>query len=139
MAPYWEHYVHEADIGVRGIGDSTDVAFEQAALALTAVVTDPAIVKPVKTITLHCHCNDTDILFLDWLNAIIFEMSYKKMLFSRFKVTISGGSLSAELKGEKVDIKRHQPVVEIKGATFTTLKVAQNKSGEWIAQTVVDV
>ena len=31
--PSWEHFEHQADVGVRGIGRSRDEAFEQAALA----------------------------------------------------------------------------------------------------------
>ena len=37
----WEHFPHGADIGVRGVGASRGEAFEEAALAVTAVVTDP--------------------------------------------------------------------------------------------------
>jgi SHS2 domain-containing protein len=42
MAPHWEHFAHEADMGIRGIAPTLEQAFEQAALAMTAVVTDPA-------------------------------------------------------------------------------------------------
>ena len=38
--PHWEHFPHEADMGVRGHGASREQAFEQAALALTAVIAD---------------------------------------------------------------------------------------------------
>src|SRR5512139_3851745 len=41
----WEHFEHGADIGVRGFGASVAEAFEQAALALTAVIADPAGVR----------------------------------------------------------------------------------------------
>ena len=34
---------------------------------------------------------------------------------------------------------RHAPAVEVKGATFTELKVHRNEDGAWIAQCVVDV
>ena len=40
----WEHFSHDADIGVRGWGQTLAQAFEQAALALTAVVTDAEVV-----------------------------------------------------------------------------------------------
>ena len=43
--PSWEHFPHEADIGVRGRGETLDIAFEQAARGLTAVVTDPDRVR----------------------------------------------------------------------------------------------
>ena len=36
----WEHFPHQADIGVRGIGSTKEAAFERAAQAVTAVITD---------------------------------------------------------------------------------------------------
>jgi tRNA nucleotidyltransferase (CCA-adding enzyme) len=38
MKDRWEHFEHGADIGVRGLGTSKAGAFEQAALALMAVI-----------------------------------------------------------------------------------------------------
>jgi tRNA nucleotidyltransferase (CCA-adding enzyme) len=60
------------------------------------------------------------------------------MLFSRFAVQIEGTRLSAAAWGEPVDVARHGPATEVKGATYTTLRVAR-EDGNWIAQTVVDV
>ena len=60
------------------------------------------------------------------------------MLFGRFSVRIEGTRLTGEAWGEPVDIGRHRPAVEIKGATYTTLRVAQ-EDRHWVAQTVVDV
>lgn len=42
VEPRAELLPHDADIGVRGIIQSRASAFEQAALALTSAVTDPA-------------------------------------------------------------------------------------------------
>jgi SHS2 domain-containing protein len=41
LGKYWEHFSHDADIGIRGIGATKEEAFEQVAIALTAVITDP--------------------------------------------------------------------------------------------------
>ena len=38
----WEHFHHVADVGIRGIGPTLGSAFEQAAKAMTAAVTNPA-------------------------------------------------------------------------------------------------
>jgi tRNA nucleotidyltransferase (CCA-adding enzyme) len=38
-----------------------------------------------------------------------------------------------------MDTDKHQLAVEIKGATYTALRVAQEKNGYWVAQCVVDV
>jgi protein archease len=136
----WEHFEHLADTGVRGIGRDMAEAFAQAALAMTAVITDPAGVHPVQGVHLACHEADPELLLVDWLNQVIFAMATRNMLFSRFAVHIgSNGELQAEIRGEAVDRARHSPAVEIKGATFTELAVRQQADGSWVAQCVVDV
>ena len=134
----WEHFSHEADMGIRGFGSTPARAFEQGALAMTAVVTDPAAVKALEAVTIECEATDRELLFAEWLNSLIFEMSARKMLFSRFSVSLNGQRLRGRAWGESVDRARHHPAVEIKGATYTSLRVAQ-ENGEWVAQTVVDV
>jgi len=135
----WEHFDHGADIGVRGIGATPEQAFEQAAIAMTAVVCDPQTVRAQTSVDIECQGSDLELLFVDWLNALIYEMSTRRMLFRSFKVRIDSDGLAATATGETVDQDRHQPAVEIKGATFTTLQVEQDSSGRWCAQTVVDV
>jgi len=137
-AARWEHFAHEADMGVRGVGPSKEEAFAQAALAMTAIVTDPAKVEPTTKVLIECEAPDDELLFVDWLNAVIYEMSTQKMLFSRFQVHLNKSRLTATIGGEKADVKRHEPAVEIKGATYTALRVIQ-ENGDWTAQTVVDV
>lgn len=134
----WEHFPHDADVGVRGFGSTPAEAFEQAALALTAVVTH-AEVKPVTSIKVNCEAPDLELLFVDWLNAVIYEMAVRKMLFSRFAVTIEGTRLKGVLWGELVDVTRHAPACEPKGATYTALQVKENAKGLWSAGSVVDV
>jgi SHS2 domain-containing protein len=138
MAAHWEHFEHGADVGVRGFGASKAEAFEQAARALTAAVTDLGGVEPRDTVAIACEAPDDELLFAEWLNALVYEMATRKMLFSRFAVRLEGTHLSAEVRGERVDVARHHPAVEVKGATYTALRVAR-EGDEWVAQTVVDV
>ena len=139
MTPNWEHFPHEADMGVRGIGPTKEAAFEGAALALTAVITDPAEVIPTQPVTVDCEAPDDELLLVDWLNALVYEMATRKMLFSRFAVRLNDHGLQGTAWGEPVDVARHQPAVEVKGATYTELSVKQDEQGRWIAQCVVDV
>jgi SHS2 domain-containing protein len=135
----WEHFAHEADIGVRGRGGTCEEAFAQAALAMTAVVVDPARVASRVEVHVTCENPDPELLLADWLNAIVFEMASRNMLFGRYRVEIEGGKLRGTAWGETVDRERHQPVVEVKGATYTDLRVAHDPAGGWVAQCVVDV
>ena len=134
----WEHFEHGADIGVRGYGASVAEAFEQAALALTAVITDLTTVRPLERVEVHCEAPDDELLLAEWLNALVYEMATRRMLFSRFAVRLESDGLSGEAWGEPVDVARHHPAVEVKGATYTMLRVAR-EGGGWVAQTVVDV
>jgi SHS2 domain-containing protein len=136
---YWAHFPHEADVGIRGVGASKQEAFEQAAIALTAVVTDPQRVTSVEEVRITCRAPDEELLLVDWLNALIYEMATRKMLFGSFEVHLDSGTLNARAWGEKVDVARHEPAVEPKGACYTELKVKQDATGAWIAQCVVDV
>ena len=138
-ASQWEHFPHQADMGVRGIGSTLAAAFEQAALAMTAVVTDPERVAAEQAVEFDCEAPDDELLLVDWLNALILEMAACHMLFGRFDVALDGHRLHATAWGEAVDPDRHQPAVEIKGATYTALKVGRDESGRWLAQCVVDV
>ncbi len=139
VVPRYELFEHFADIGVRGIGRTLAEAFEQGALALTSVITDPGLVNLDSEVIVGCGAPDPELLFVDWLNAIIYEMATRHMLFGKYSVEINGNSLIGRAIGEIVNIERHQPAVEVKGATFTQLKVYQNEHGFWVAQCVVDV
>lgn len=139
MAADWEHVSHGADIGVRGRGATLAEAFANAATALTAVITEPDAVEPKTPVQIRCNAPDVELLLVDWLNALIFEMATRQMLFSRFDVEISGGQLEATAYGEPVSRQRHRPAVEVKGATLTGLAVRRLSDNAYTAECIVDV
>ncbi len=139
MTPRWEHFEHGADIGIRGIASSPGEAFAQTAVALTAVITNPELVSPEQCVDITCEAPDLELLLLDWINDLIYQMAVRRMLFGRYQVVIEKNRLQAQAFGETIDRKKHQPGVEIKGATFTELRVYRNSGHLWIAQCVVDV
>ncbi len=138
MSDRWEHFEHSADIGVRGFGATLAGAFEQAALALTGVVTPPDAVAPREAVEIECEAPNAELLLVDWLNAIVYQMAVRKLLFGRFEVRLDGHQLRARAWGEAASVERHHPAVEVKAATYTALRVARSQGG-WIAQTVLDV
>ncbi|MDF9392718.1 MULTISPECIES: archease [Methylococcus] len=138
-SPHWELFEHMADIGVRGFGATPEEAFAQAALALSAVICDPTSIRALEKVEVECEAADLELALVDWLNALIYEMAVRHMVFGRFRVDIAGGRLKGVAWGEPLDPQRHRPAVEIKGATYTELKVEREADGGWRAQCVVDV
>jgi SHS2 domain-containing protein len=106
---------------------------------MTAVITEPGSVRAAQVVDIDCLAPNPEILLADWLNALVFEMAIRHMLFSGFEVCIVGPRLTAKAWGEAVDIARHQPAAEVKGATLSELEVARDADGRWRAQCIVDV
>jgi len=136
---HWEHFPHAADMGIRGYGATPAEAFTAAALAMTAIVTEPAGVRPAQRVEFECAAADPEFLFYDFLNALIYRMAVDGLLFGRFALHLDGPRLAVQAWGEPVDVARHQPAVEIKGATFTELAVRRADDGQWLAQCVLDI
>jgi SHS2 domain-containing protein len=135
----YELFPHDADIGVRGFGASQAEAFEQAALAMTAAFTDPETVAALREVNVDCEAPDSELLLADWLNAIVYEMATRHMLFGRFQVRIEDARLHGKAWGEEISAAKHEPGVEIKGATYTNPRIARKPDGQWAAQCVIDV
>ena len=95
--------------------------------------------NPKIAVRLKCQAPDLELLFVEWLNAVIYEMAVRNMLFGRFLVRIENDRLEGTLWGEAVDVKRHTPACEPKGATYTALRVAKDTDGRWSAACIVDV
>jgi SHS2 domain-containing protein len=134
----WLHFPHDADVGIEGWGPTMEAAFEEAALALTAAVTAVPI-QCTTTVDVSCEAPDLELLFVEWLNAIVYEMAVRRMLFGQFRVRLMGNTLQGKLWGETVDPARHEPACEPKGATYTALSVSKDDKGTWSARCVVDV
>jgi len=134
----WEHFSHQADIGIRATAEDLSSAFEDAAVALTAIVTEPKKVEAEESIKIACSGKNEELLFVNWLNAVIYEMAVRKMLFGQFEVGIDNLNLSAKIWGEKINQEKHSPAVEPKAVTYNQLSV-KNENGKWIVQCVIDV
>jgi SHS2 domain-containing protein len=134
----YETFEHEADIGIRGFGATVEESFENAAKALYSVMVNVNAVNPVHKRSLTVSAPDRELLLVEWLNALLALSDIERMVFSKFQVKIDGVSLLGDAWGESLDRVRHEPNVEVKGATLHLLSVRE-ESGMFIAQCVVDV
>jgi len=151
----WEHFPHQADIGIKATADSLSRAYEEAALALTAIITEPQKVEAIESVKIECSGENEELLLVNWLSSVIYEMDVRKMLFSKFNVKIDPAPsvnsnsnirrcgveklrLSAVVWGEKINQNKHFPAVEPKAVTYNQLSV-KNENGKWTVQCVIDV
>lgn len=132
----WEHFDRGADVGVRGFGPSQAMAFEQAALAMTALIVEPSAVQPMEWVELCVSAADAPLLLADWLNAVLTEMSARRVLFCRFQVTLDGNVLSARLAGEPLSVERHRLRADVRAASHADSIVAL-EGERWVAQAIL--
>ena len=143
MKPAAETFEHGADIGIRGIGRTVEEAFINAAKALfSLMVINLEEVSPKRKVTITAEEETLEELFIDWLNRLLAEAGMENLVFSHFACEIKEKEglyvLSGYAEGEPIDPERHELGEEVKGATYTMLKV-EKQNDFWIAQCVVDV
>jgi SHS2 domain-containing protein len=135
---HYETFDHESDIGIRGFGGTIAEAFENVAVALYSVMVNVHRVRPKERRIVKVSAPDRELLLVEWLNALLSQSDIERMVFSKFEVKINGTSLIGTAWGEMLDRERHQPQVEVKGATYHMLSV-QERDNMYVAQCVVDV
>ena len=132
-----------ADVAFEASGKTIEEMFESAALATThTMVKDLATVKPQKTKKIKIENAQLDRLLHDFLQELIFEKDAHLLLFSSYQIMIEqkapGYQLQAICKGEPLDMKKHELLVDVKAVSWHLFKVAQEK-GYWIAFVILDV
>jgi len=137
LLPY-ETFEHEADIGIRGFGDNLEEAFTHAAVALYSVIVNIDAIEPREKRIITVSAPDNELLLIEWLNALLATSDIERMVFSKFEVKINGMSLTGAAWGENLDRERHEPKVEVKGATYHMLSI-KNENNRYMVQCVVDV
>ncbi len=134
----FETFEHGADVGVRGFGKTLEEAFANGAKAMFSVMVNIEKVESKDTFEIECSSYDLETLFVEWLNHLLTLAGTERAVFSEFQVSIKNCNLKGFASGEKLDPERHEPSVEVKGATYSMLKV-EEKNHQFIAQCVVDV
>ena len=97
----WTHFPHEGGVGICGFGGGAAEAFENAARAMTAVVVPLEALESRESVAVAVEAPDLEVLLVDWLNAVIYEMATRRMLFRDFRVEHGGRRLHVELGLDK--------------------------------------
>jgi SHS2 domain-containing protein len=131
------YFEHDADMGIVGRGATIERAFENAAMAMFAMITGPAKVELRASVAVEFEEADTELALVTWLNRLLGEARSRAMAFGRFHLRRDGARWSGSAEGEpwRAGVERG---VEVKGATLTALAVTE-RDGIWDARCVVDV
>ncbi|CAE6514598.1 MAG TPA: archease [Nitrosomonas nitrosa] len=131
------YFEHDADIGIIGQGTTIEHAFEAAAQAVFAIVTDLDALQPATLVDFTFEEDDVELALVTWLNLLLGKARELGMVFCRFHLQRQNNQWHGVALGEKwrSDLEHG---TEVKGATLTMLSVKQIGMS-WEARCVVDV
>jgi SHS2 domain-containing protein len=128
MKEHFRFLEHTADAYVEAYGTNLEEAFENAALAMTDVMTEVEKVEARNEETFTVEAKDEYALLYSWLEELLLEFELKGKLYSRFEVyaiekSDAGFRLHARAWGEKYDSEKHPSKVGIKSATYHQMEI----------------
>ena len=134
-----ELFEHTADLGLRATAPDLNALFaEMAKCLLSAIVEDPACVRPLEETRIELAGTDREFLLFDWLKELLLRFETDHVLFASFEVQVSGSGLTATVRGDAFDPARHMLAHEVKAITYHELKVEPTSDG-WLAEVIVDI
>jgi SHS2 domain-containing protein len=131
------YFEHSADIGIQGRGATIERAFEEAARAMFAIMTDTDRLRRLERVEVAFDEEDEELALVTWLNALLAEARLQNLVLGWFELHRSGSSWSGAGWGEPWGSNLERGV-EVKGATLTMLSVCR-EDDHWTARCVVDV
>ncbi len=97
----YEYFEHQADIGIRGKGNTLAEAFEQAALAMFEIMVDTIDLNPTESQIVEIEADNSEELLISWLSELLFLKDVENKIFSRFEISkIDDNTIMAIVYGE---------------------------------------
>jgi len=139
MTGRFELVDHTGDLGVRVFGESLSQLFEQAAHALTFILTEPETLRLKETRKITLEAKTDEELLITWLNELVYLFETKGLLFKTYDVlAVHDHRLEALAQGESYVEGRHPIKTTVKAATYHQLKI-EHHQGVWTAQVIFDL
>ena len=135
---------HTADIQVESWAPTLEEAFSQTALSLMTIITpNLSLVESKIEKELRIKAEDIKALLFDFLSEFLYLFDVEDLIFSKIHVQsitkIKGyHELSAIVKGEKFDKKKHEIGTEVKAVTYSFMTI-EEKENRIIVNIVFDI
>jgi SHS2 domain-containing protein len=132
-----------ADVAFLAKGSTLGKMFESAGLATTNVmVKDLKVVKKKITKKIKLESDSIEKLLFEFLQEFVYWKDKDMLLFSDVSVDLTENKgkyiLTGALSGDKIDLKKHEMLVDIKAVTWHKFSV-EKKGKNWQCQVVLDI
>ncbi|MEW6230139.1 MAG: archease [Bacillota bacterium] len=161
MSRRYEVLDHTADIGLRAYGKTLEEAFLNMTLGMISlIVPEKGCVLSREERRVEAGAAGLEGLLVAWLSEFVYLVDAERFLPAEIElphvareVSSDDGlvrwTISATVRGERVDPTRHGMELEIKGVSYHLLKIEKldevegktglEPGGGWVAQAIFDV
>lgn len=133
---------HVADVMIEAWGNTLEEAFEESAKAMFDQMIFLEKVDQLIEYPIEVRGYDLEELLYNWLEQLIIAVDVEFLVFSKFKVTISGHEgnykLNAVCWGEKYKREKHGSKVVVKAITYHEMKI-EKANNLWIIRYILDI
>jgi SHS2 domain-containing protein len=133
-----------ADVAFEASGKTIEAMFVSAGEALmNTQVNDLKKITPAVEKKFELSNKDEERLLHDFLQELIFLKDAELLLFREYNLKIAKlqtgeWKLKASLRGEQIDQKKHELLVDVKAVSWHMFKIEKTKTG-WKAFVILDV
>ena len=142
MEPSYTFIDHTADVLFEAKAPTLNELFKQCALALEDTQVHIENVETREEIEIKGKNKKIDLLLYDFLDDLVFYKDAESLVFSQFSITIAQEgedyTLHCKASGEKIDVEKHQPKVDVKAITLHLFEVKEIAGG-YSAKVLLDI
>ncbi len=133
---------HVADVMIEAWGSTLNEAFEEAAKAMFDQMVYIEKVDNLIEYSVEVSGYDLEELLYNWLEQLIIAVEVDFLVFSKFKVLISGNEGDYKLRaicwGEKYKREKHGSKVVVKAITYHEMKI-EKRDNQWVIRYILDI
>ncbi|MBT5739690.1 archease [Candidatus Woesearchaeota archaeon] len=138
----YEFIDHTADVLWQATGNDLAEVFTQCALALQETQVSVKNIEEKQEIVITGENKNIEYLLFDFLDDLLLYKDRDQLVFHSFQITVTEKEgkfvLNCIAKGEVLDVKKHDPRVDVKAITMHEFSVKKVSDG-WKAQVLVDI
>ena len=128
---------HTADVKIRVEAETLEELFSEAVRALMVIMYGTAV-PGTRTVLVEVHAGDLVGLVHDLLSEALFLSEVNEVVFASARLTIEEGAVHGILEGEPFDPARHRNGSEVKGITYSGMKI-RKENDKYILDIILDV
>ena len=139
MPREYEYIEHTGDLGFKAYGQTCEALFVHGARALFDVLVCPEAIEEKEERDVTVEAGALDELMVSWLGELLYLFDTQGLLLKGFEITtLTDNRLEATVRGEVMDLQRHEIKTTIKAITYHRLYVRE-ENGAWEAQVILDL